>query len=496
MKLHLLGFCCSFFIACLAMAQNNANISGKIANASDKDTVLLIVDNVYLGEQHAQVFTTTMNDKGDFSFQFPLNQSRPVLLRYQKQLLPLFLSPNETLSLECSADSLLKTATYNGKAAENNQFYTQFNQKYGNWYHTSAMQTKIRSMKIDPFEMELYQAKQEQLKYIQQQPNFTKLSNEFRQYINHQINYNYWQWLFGFPIVTANADANIKIVLPLPHVMTDGFEDKVVDNHEALISPAYRGFLVYYTTYITSQQNGFNKFTDVSLSMDMKFNMARQTYKKPMVFSYIVSQYMLDYNSKLSVPIAKKVYEGVKESDKSNTYPPILLASCGDVINGKITTPTLAANTTPSNSSSSAAGSGPKLLTIDGKPANLSEFKGKVVYVDFWASWCGPCRQQMPFSHELPNKLSKKQQKQVVFLYISIDDTEERWKNAIEQNKIEGVNWLSPGGWNSEVCAYYKIQSIPRYMLIDKKGDIAESNAKRPSDEAIIKDIIQLINKK
>ena len=120
--------------------------------------------------------------------------------------------------------------------------------------------------------------------------------------------------------------------------------------------------------------------------------------------------------------------------------------------------------------------------------------KGKVLYVDFWASWCGPCRQQFPYSKELHKKLNDKQKKQIEFIYISIDDDETRWKKGIEDNELDnGIMLLSPGGWKSDACKYFQINSIPRYMIIDKKGNIVNINAPRPSDENILDELLKLL---
>ena len=125
---------------------------------------------------------------------------------------------------------------------------------------------------------------------------------------------------------------------------------------------------------------------------------------------------------------------------------------------------------------------------LNGQAVSLDEFKGKVVYVDVWASWCGPCRAEFPFSKQLHDRLTDKQKKDIVFLYLSIDEKEETWKNALKTLQLFGEQ-----GWSPRAAQYYGIPSIPRYMLINKKGDIVDPNAKRPSSgDAILQDMLKL----
>ena len=87
------------------------------------------------------------------------------------------------------------------------------------------------------------------------------------------------------------------------------------------------------------------------------------------------------------------------------------------------------------------------------------------------------------------------QLKNIVFLYISIDGSEDAWKAAVNQLGIEGKLAISPGNWQSEIAKFFQISSIPRYMLIDTKGNIVNLNAKRPSSgQQIYNDIIHLLN--
>ncbi|EAY26493.1 TlpA family protein disulfide reductase [Microscilla marina] len=108
----------------------------------------------------------------------------------------------------------------------------------------------------------------------------------------------------------------------------------------------------------------------------------------------------------------------------------------------------------------------------------LKQFKGKVVYIDFWATWCGPCRGQMPYSRKLHEEFKGKD---VVFLYISFDRGEKAWRKGIEKMKIQGHHWKPDQKQIGEINKRFKVQYIPRYMLVGKDGKLLADDFYRPS---------------
>jgi thiol-disulfide isomerase/thioredoxin len=108
----------------------------------------------------------------------------------------------------------------------------------------------------------------------------------------------------------------------------------------------------------------------------------------------------------------------------------------------------------------------------------LAEFKGKVVYIDFWATWCGPCKAEFPFSRELHKKFADKK---VVFLYISMDQDENSWKRGVNKFKLPGYHFYPTEAQREAIYYKYQVEGIPRYMLVDKKGNIVNPMAPRPS---------------
>lgn len=121
---------------------------------------------------------------------------------------------------------------------------------------------------------------------------------------------------------------------------------------------------------------------------------------------------------------------------------------------------------------------------VDGKMVSLSDFKGKVVLVDVWATWCGPCRQQIPYLKKLEEEMHGTD---VVFGGVSVDESKDKqkWLDFIKTEGLKGVQLLA-GGW-SKITKDYKITGIPRFMVFDKKGNIVSVDVPRPSSPELKK---------
>lgn len=128
-----------------------------------------------------------------------------------------------------------------------------------------------------------------------------------------------------------------------------------------------------------------------------------------------------------------------------------------------------------------------------GGKSKLEDFKGKYVYIDVWATWCGPCRQEIPFLKKAEEKYHGKN---IAFISISIDKLkdQEKWKTMIKEKELGGVQLFADNDWNSKFVQDYKITGIPRFILIDPKGNIVKADAPRPSSDELIKELDSLLN--
>jgi thiol-disulfide isomerase/thioredoxin len=116
-----------------------------------------------------------------------------------------------------------------------------------------------------------------------------------------------------------------------------------------------------------------------------------------------------------------------------------------------------------------------------GGTTKLSDFKGKYVYIDIWATWCGPCRAEIPSLKKVEEKYHGKN---IVFVSISVDTDKdfEKWKTFVKEKELGGVQLFADKNWNSDFMKSYNVTSIPRFILLDPSGNILSADAERPSN--------------
>ena len=119
---------------------------------------------------------------------------------------------------------------------------------------------------------------------------------------------------------------------------------------------------------------------------------------------------------------------------------------------------------------------------LDDQPVSLSQFKGQVVLLDFWASWCVPCINDLPYLREVKGKTSDWP---VVFVNISLDKDEAAWREAIDKHEIKGVH-VRADGFGSDVAKSYQVMGIPSYYLVDSQGLIVEDPGLRGNTDATV----------
>ncbi len=125
--------------------------------------------------------------------------------------------------------------------------------------------------------------------------------------------------------------------------------------------------------------------------------------------------------------------------------------------------------------------------TPEGKTVSLKESLGKVTIIDFWASWCGPCRAENPNVVALYNELHSKG---LNIIGVSLDEDATKWKNAIAKDKLTWTQVSNLEGWKDPIALTYKVEEIPSTFILDAKGNIVARNLRGDDLKAKVKELL------
>lgn len=128
----------------------------------------------------------------------------------------------------------------------------------------------------------------------------------------------------------------------------------------------------------------------------------------------------------------------------------------------------------------------------DGERVKIGDFAGKYLYIDIWATWCGPCKAEIPYLKKLEEQMEGKN---IEFLSISVDKKGDRdkWLAMIEDMGLGGHHAISPNTTNHEFFLFYGVTGIPRFMLVGPDGTLLMSRARRPSEPILLKQLEELV---
>lgn len=134
------------------------------------------------------------------------------------------------------------------------------------------------------------------------------------------------------------------------------------------------------------------------------------------------------------------------------------------------------------------------LKDAKGKVVKMSDFKGKYVFIDIWATWCGPCKANIPYVNMLEEELKGEN---IAFVSISIDKPQDKqkWMDFLKETHIGGTSLIAEAAFKSEICKFYKVNAIPRFILVDPAGKLVSAHCRQPMDAAFRAYLIDFIKK-
>ncbi len=438
-----------------SISQNMVVLHGTIINPKGEKVYVQHYKD-YISYDVVLVDSAMLDKQGNFSMSFQWEQPSAATFFHGDEITEMFLSADDNLNLTLDTDEFDETLRYEGRGSIINNYLAQKTLNF------PRLNPRIyKSPEID-FCHAIDSIKTGKLNFHEEY--FSSVSaNEpalefFKSLEADDINY---EW------------AEAKMTYPSYNRYLNKLPSQVQ------LTPEYYNFLKEINTYNPNALHSINylQFLSGYVDREIRISMKNDTTK-----TYTdVKQQFIDKNLNGSIKefvLAEWAYSNLTQGN--------------DIVQGQIITDQLEEeypqsqyldllfNTIQLTQNLQPGNVAPDFTFPDqnGKMVSLSDFIGKVVYLDIWASWCGPCMNEVPHAKKLQEDFEGKE---VVFLYVSVDADENAWKNTITQKELGGVHLLSNSNSSTDISALYNAQGIPQYVLIGKDGNIVDSNAKRPS---------------
>ncbi len=441
------------------LAQEKTTFTTQLKNARSKKVKLRIHENL-LSLEDVTEMVLPISETGETTFEFELQEPSVAYVFLDKQPLRVFLRPGDELSLGADMRQFYNSMRFAGSRTDASEVIAAIQRI--DERATQGVNTGLQNWGADKFREFADKEREKRQKVLKNANTENQLSSRDKTLISAEIDY---QW--GIDLLQYAEYRSLFMGKKLPKKYFDFLKDIPLNNEYALRSDIYAMFINSYMNYLVTNYDAY-------YAMDNYYPDAIEVAKRnfeggPMFFA--LAQAIVEGSSKVDLSLLEEAYEnfiiecpykGLKQGVKA-AYARAKKVAAGEPAPDFF------------------------LTSMDGQEVAMGDLKGKVVYVDFWASWCGPCIQEMSYAEDVKKKF--KNNKEVAFVYISLDEDVGSWQAAVNRLGIKGINLHSPG-FQSEVAKAYNVQNLPHYLLIDKDGKIAMPHARRPSEtKDLIKDI-------
>lgn len=452
-------------VSSIAMAQTRTVVCGKIINPIGNEVKLSFWD----GNMHVQ--TATLDKNGKFHIVSKLSKPLPHDIQQGEEVAHVFLTPGDSVYVTIDTKMFDESVVFSGKGSVVNNYlakqYLKFEDNLESQDFQQQYYTKIATLDTKAFVAFADSVGEIKLNYLKAHKD--NLPESFYDYQFAEIAFRY---------------ANDKANYPMMHYYLRGIKDSVV-KVDATFHKFYNQYDITKETYLASgyfvqfleayiRYAAQTKLSRDSVSLLDEANIARGVLKGR-VREKAIEQLVLNAFGHSTPEVVEAMYKIALSDIKDKESLAMIGAKYG-----------ITASLFPGNAAPVFT-----LEDLEGKSVSLADFKGKIVYLDFWASWCGPCMREVPYAKKLQDTFAMKD---VVFLYISIDENKEDWGNAVATKKMKGVH-LWAKGFEHAVPQKYAVQGIPSYFLIDRNGKIVNSNPPRPSNNQSYTEIENALNK-
>ncbi len=459
---------CAIFTFCnlvIYSLSGQVNISARLINLPDSTEVKLYHYNNSFEIIKIYDCESYSNKHGQFNLTFNIEQAEPFRLKIGDRMVYLFLGKNSQLKLLGDYNRLDSSLYFEGTGAIDNNYLAADN--LANFSINAIKHPRFYDAnQFTAFEDSLETENQKLLATF----DTHKFSTAFKNYIIPTIQYR-----FIYPRCVFKIAYDPISKQYIDKVLPDNYFNflKVLDinDQENASNGTYEGAIKEFLYEFYDSKIDKTVFDSSSKARNKEIGVLKKFAVRKSLFKDKILDYQLTELMKMTLTYSVlhlKLLDSLMADYKNNCKDTALLSIIDRYyLKATMLLPGKAA---------------PNFTLIDrkGNMVPLSSFKGKIVYIDFWATWCGPCMDEMPSSAMLMDTF--KNINDLVFLFINVRDDFNKWKQYIAKENKRGIHLFADAKQTQLLMQLYNFSGIPHYVLIDKEGNIINSNAERPSN--------------
>ena len=423
-------------------------ISGKITNKEKGDVSIMTYDRSF--EEKLDI-----SDEGTFVDTVDVKESSYVIYDGKNPVF-LYLEPGYNLNISYDAKDFDKSISINGKGSEISN-YLIAKRKTEKELFGSAQETY--SLGEVDYKNKIREIQEAQNKLLMDSKG---VSNDYKEKEQRNLKYFYLNRLRDFEAAHKyfTKDESFTVSDGFLSEM-DGFDYNNEIDFE--FSNAYKSILNnYYNTEAISLAATESIDRDVAFIKTVK-DIQSETIKNGLLFDFANSN--ITYSKDL-----ESFYKSFIENSTNEKNNTTITEKYNKLVGLKAGRPS------------------PQFKNYEnykGGTTSLEDLKGKYVYIDVWATWCGPCIAEIPSLKKVEKEFHGKN---IEFVSISIDKASDhkKWETMVAAKELSGIQLFADNDWNSGFVKDYQINGIPRFILIDPDGNIVNSNAPRPSNPRLV----------
>lgn len=448
--------------ACSRQAADSVTITGQVENPGGEEVEVFYYKDFITNK--TEVVKVALDEQNAFEAVLPLDEPKFIYVSIPPRTIMLYATPGAVLNVAFDAETRDQMPTVTGDNSLESSFILAYNIEVAGQFNQSVMFGKARELGWEEFTEFIASMYLEQKGFLHDHPDYQALDADFASLMYTNILYGKYVWLlqYGLYYDFLHPDGEA-----LPDTYFAFLEDAADFRDEHTRSRDYFTFVSMYVEHKAEPAEGVSR-------NKLHFEAARELLpgkSREIAQAQIVISALSFGDFEEGLALYRQFSESVVSTDVAE-----IVAAEYEI--QKALSPGMPAP-------------GFTLTNIDGDEVSLDDYRGKVVYLDFWASWCGPCLQQIPYAKELKTRMAD--QEDLVFLYVSVDTDEEAWRNMVADREIEGVHVNVPG-FSHEVPQSYNLRGVPTFYVIGRDGKIFDNRPPRPSQENVDEVLLSALN--